>query len=133
MTLQNSNNKVTNKERVKNTQKGGNENKKRKRRKEIIGQRYMNVKEVAKALQIAESTAYAVIRGWNKELEKMGYFTKAGSIPTAFFKKKCYGFDSEQGEKQNHQGCPVQGNALILEHRQISVCVRCEKIAEARR
>ena len=55
----------------------------------------MNVKEVAKALQIAESTAYAVIRGWNKELEEMGYFTKAGSIPTALFKKKCYGFDSE--------------------------------------
>ena len=48
----------------------------------------MNVKEVAKALQIAETTAYAVIRGWNKELEEMGYFTKAGSIPTAFFKKK---------------------------------------------
>lgn len=55
----------------------------------------MNVKEVAKALQIAESTAYAVIRGWNKELEEMGYFTKAGSIPTAFFKKKCYGYDGE--------------------------------------
>ena len=115
MTIQNSNNKVTNKERVKNTQKGGAENKKRKRRKEVIGQRYMNVKEVAKALQIAESTAYAVIRGWNKELEEMGYFTKAGSIPTAFFKKKCYGFDSEQEEKQNHQGCPVQGNTLILD------------------
>ena len=53
MMIQNSNNKVTYKERVKITQKGGAGNKKRKRRKEIIGQRYMNVKEVAKALQIA--------------------------------------------------------------------------------
>ncbi len=61
----------------------------------IIGQRYMNAKEVAKALQIAESTAYAVTRSWNKELAEMGYFTKAGSVPTAFFKKKCYGFDGE--------------------------------------
>lgn len=59
-------------------------------------QRYLNAKEVAKQLQIAESTACAVIRGWNKELQEMGYFTKASSVPTAFFKKKCYGFESEQ-------------------------------------
>ncbi len=60
-----------------------------------MGQKYMNAKEVADALQIAESTAYAVIRGWNKELEERGYFTKAGSIPTAFFKEKCYGYESK--------------------------------------
>lgn len=29
--------------------------------------RYLSAKEVAELLGIAESTAYAVIRGWNKE------------------------------------------------------------------
>lgn len=54
--------------------------------------RYLSAKEVAELLGIAESTAYAVIREWNKELKSEGYFTKAGSIPRAYFKKKCYGF-----------------------------------------
>ena len=31
--------------------------------------RYLSAKEVAELLGIAESTAYAVIRGWNKELK----------------------------------------------------------------
>lgn len=31
--------------------------------------RYLSAKEVAGLLGIAESTAYAVIRGWNKELK----------------------------------------------------------------
>lgn len=54
--------------------------------------RYLSAKEVSKLLGIAESTAYAVIREWNKELKKEGFFTKAGSIPRAYFEKKCYGF-----------------------------------------
>ena len=55
--------------------------------------RYLSAKEVAKLLGIAESTAYAVIRGWNRELKEMGYFTKAGYVPRAYFEKKCYGYD----------------------------------------
>ena len=35
--------------------------------------RYLSAKEVAELLGIAESTAYAVIRGWNKELKSEGY------------------------------------------------------------
>ena len=54
--------------------------------------RYLSAKEVSQLLGIAESTAYAVIREWNKELKKEGFFTKAGSIPRAYFEKKCYGF-----------------------------------------
>lgn len=50
--------------------------------------RYLSAKEVAELLGIAESTAYAVIREWNKELKSEGYFTKAGSIPRAYFEKK---------------------------------------------
>ena len=51
--------------------------------------RYLSAKEVAELLGIAESTAYTVIREWNKELKREGYFTKAGSIPRAYFEKKC--------------------------------------------
>ena len=58
--------------------------------------RYLSAKEVAELLEIAESTAYAVIREWNKELKSEGYFTKAGSIPRAYFEKKCYGFAEAQ-------------------------------------
>ena len=59
-------------------------------------QRYMSTKEVASQLQIAKSTAYAVIRERNKELEEQSYFTQAGSILTAYFHKKCDGFRFEQ-------------------------------------
>ena len=41
--------------------------------------RYLSAKEVAELLGIAE-------------LKSEGYFTKAGSIPRAYFEKKCYGF-----------------------------------------
>lgn len=58
--------------------------------------RYLSAKEVAGLLDIAESTAYAVIREWNKELKAKGYFTKAGSVPRAYFEKKCYGFSEAQ-------------------------------------
>lgn len=58
--------------------------------------RYLSAKEVANLLQIAESSAYAVIRKWNKELASEGYFTKAGFIPKAYFEKKCYGFGEAQ-------------------------------------
>ena len=58
--------------------------------------RYLTAKEVAALLGIAESTAYAVIRGWNQELKSEGYFIKAGSIPRAYFEKKCYGFAEAQ-------------------------------------
>ena len=58
--------------------------------------RYLSAKEVARLLDIAESTAYAVIRKWNKELKEQGYFTKAGSVPRAYFEKKCYGFSEVQ-------------------------------------
>ena len=58
--------------------------------------RYLSAKEVAGLLDIAESTAYSVIREWNKELKEQGYFTKAGSVSRAYFEKKCYGFSEAQ-------------------------------------
>ena len=61
-----------------------------------MSNRYLSAKEVAELLGIAESTAYAAIREWNKELKSEGYFTKAGSVPKAYFEKKCYGFNEAQ-------------------------------------
>lgn len=58
--------------------------------------RYLSAKEVAGLLDIAESTAYDLIHEWNKELKEQGYFTKAGSVPRAYFEKKCYGFSEAQ-------------------------------------
>lgn len=59
--------------------------------------RYLSAKEVAKLLGIAESTAYAVIREWNKELKKEGFFTKVlfGKLnkPT-FFKLNALVFET---------------------------------------
>lgn len=49
--------------------------------------RYLSAKEVAGLLGIAESTAYAVIREWNKELKSEGYFTKASSIQELTLKR----------------------------------------------
>ena len=42
--------------------------------------RYLSAKEVAELLGIAESTAYAVIRGWNKELKAQGYLFRSKSL-----------------------------------------------------
>ena len=60
-----------------------------------MAQRFLTAKEVAIQLHVAESTAYVIIRRWNKELEEMGVFIKAGSIPEAYFAKKCYGYTNE--------------------------------------
>lgn len=61
-----------------------------------MASRFMKVEEVAEQLQIAKSTAYALIQTWNQELDEMGYYTKAGSIPRKYFEKKCYGYDEQQ-------------------------------------
>lgn len=41
-----------------------------------MAQKFLTAKEVATQLHVAESTAYVIIRRWNKELEEMGYFVK---------------------------------------------------------
>ncbi|HWT76869.1 MAG TPA: hypothetical protein VN258_19385 [Mobilitalea sp.] len=64
-----------------------------------MNQTYLSAKEVSRELQIAESTAYAIIRDWNTELKKMGYFTKAGRIPKSYFAKKCYGYQEQNNCK----------------------------------
>ena len=41
-------------------------------------------------------TSLNLVEEWNKELKAQGYFTKAGSVPRAYFEKKCYGFSEAQ-------------------------------------
>lgn len=55
-----------------------------------MNQIFMDVKEVSEKLGVSKSKAYNTIREWNDELKSMGYFTKSGSVPRAFFEKKCY-------------------------------------------
>ena len=58
--------------------------------------RYLADNDVDDLLVIPYTIDYAVIRGWNKELKAQGYFTKAGSVPRAYFEKKCYGYGEAQ-------------------------------------
>ena len=62
---------------------------------------FINVTEVSEKFGISRSQAYKVIREWNRELKEMGYYTKAGSVPRAFFEKKCYGYESKDDWYQN--------------------------------
>lgn len=57
-----------------------------------MNKKYLTAEEVAMQLNVAKSTAYAMIRKWNGELEGEGYLTLAGRVPKAYFAKKCYGY-----------------------------------------
>lgn len=57
---------------------------------------FMDVKEVSEKLGVSKSKAYNTIREWNEELKSMGYFIKSGSVPRAFFEKKCYGYEEQK-------------------------------------
>lgn len=58
-------------------------------------QMYLNADEVADILGVAKSTAYGIIRQWNKELKAQNFFTVAGKIPSSYLYERCYGI----GEK----------------------------------
>lgn len=61
-----------------------------------MNQIFMDVKEVSEKLGVSKSKAYNTIREWNGELKSMGYFTKSGSVPRAFFENKCYGYEEQK-------------------------------------
>lgn len=61
-----------------------------------MNQIFMDVKEVSEKLGVSRTKAYNTIREWNDELKSMGYFTKSGSVPRAFFEKKCYGYEKQE-------------------------------------
>ena len=57
----------------------------------------MDAQDVAEALSVSKSTAYAVIRRLNEELEKAGYITVRGKVSRAYFEKRTYGVSASAG------------------------------------
>lgn len=54
--------------------------------------RFYNVKDVEKILEVKKAKAYNVIRDLNSELEEKGFLTVAGRIPRTYFDKRfCIG------------------------------------------
>lgn len=54
----------------------------------------LNADEVADALDVSRTRAYAIIREMNEELKKAGYLTICGRVPRAFLLSKVYGGDA---------------------------------------
>ncbi len=57
----------------------------------------MDAQDVAEALSVSKSTAYAVIRRLNEELEKADYITVRGKVSRAYFEKRTYGVSVNAG------------------------------------
>lgn len=57
----------------------------------------MDAQAVSEALSVSKSTAYAVIRRLNEELEKDGYITVRGKVSRAYFEKRTYGVSASAG------------------------------------
>ncbi len=57
----------------------------------------MDVWDVSETLGVSKSTAYAVIRRLNEELEKMNYITVRGRVSRAYFEKRTYGVSVNEG------------------------------------
>ncbi len=64
-----------------------------------MSKQFIGAKEVAELMDVAESTAYKIIRQLNKELEERGYLVITGKCPRRFFSERFYG------------GCPDEGEA----------------------
>ncbi|MCC0751311.1 hypothetical protein KGF47_11280 [Clostridioides sp. ZZV13-5731] len=56
--------------------------------KKVNNSGYYKVKEVAEILEVAESTAYKIMRDLNKELQKKGYWTFAGKVPKTYLEER---------------------------------------------
>lgn len=63
-----------------------------------MAKQYMTADEVSKVAGVCKGTAYRLIREMNQELKEEGYLTIAGKVPTAYFKKKYYGFEEIEEE-----------------------------------
>lgn len=62
---------------------------------------FMMVEEVAEELGVSESYAYKVIRQFNSEMEKKGFFVVPGRVNRQYFMERtCYGGASAEKEAQ---------------------------------
>lgn len=57
---------------------------------EHIEQRFLFEQDIEKILNISRASAYRVIKELNAELQKQGYLTVAGRIPTKYFYQRYY-------------------------------------------
>lgn len=57
---------------------------------EHIEQRFLFEQDIEKILNISRASAYRVIKHLNNELQKEGYLTVAGRIPTKYFYQRYY-------------------------------------------
>lgn len=71
--------------------------KEQKEAREKSERQMMDVQDVSEALSVSKSTAYAVIRRLNEELEKAGYITVRGNVSRAYFEKRTYGVSANAG------------------------------------
>lgn len=53
----------------------------------------ITAEDVAKELGVSKGHAYKLIREFNGELKKAGYFVIAGKVPKAFWETKFYGYN----------------------------------------
>ncbi|BDE77267.1 DeoR family transcriptional regulator [Clostridioides difficile] len=70
--------------------------------KKVNNSGYYKVKEVAELLEVAESTAYRIMRDLNKELQKKGYYTFAGKVPKTYLEERF--FYKKQSNKRLERG-----------------------------
>lgn len=52
---------------------------------------FMNAAELCSMMGVSESKAYDLIRTMNSELQRDGYLTVRGRVPTAYVKKRFFG------------------------------------------
>lgn len=71
----------------------------RERRRKAMNKQYMTAAEVAEVVGVSLGKSYQLIREMNAELKADGYLTVSGKVPTAYFKKKYYGFEMIQEEQ----------------------------------
>lgn len=55
---------------------------------------YLDADEIVKLLGVSKGFAYKIIRELNADLKAKGYIVIAGKVPTKFFQKKYYGFET---------------------------------------
>lgn len=52
--------------------------------------KFLQASDVAKALQVSETTAYRIIKKLNDELNEQGFITVPGKISKRYFEEKVY-------------------------------------------
>jgi hypothetical protein len=55
---------------------------------------FISAPELSVMLGISSGHAYKIIRRLNQELEEDGYIIISGKVPTRYFEKRWYGYDS---------------------------------------